>query len=232
VSRWPGECPARPQDAPIAELSGRPRTPPGAVRAPRSRGTGVYQQALRAQEKHAVDVDLLVKESEGAAREDRIGEACRLSRDYDAALSYLEQSARAMEESGDELWRAQVTHCIGLVHMDTGQPEEALTSFKKSLAVFVVERDTLWQGRTHASIARAHRELASRTSTVELESVHLREAWRAVCRAWPLLVEQGAKHDLQGLSWPATVVLLPSGIPYYTSSLRTVASDGLEHRGS
>jgi tetratricopeptide (TPR) repeat protein len=129
-----------------------------------------------------------------------LGEACRLSRNYAAALSYLGQSARAMEESGDELWRAQVTHCIGLVHLDIGQLEIALTSFKKSLKVFVDEGDTLWQGRTHASMARAHRALASGASTEELGSVHLREAWRAVCRAWPLLVEQGAKHDLQGLN--------------------------------
>jgi hypothetical protein len=31
----------------IAELSGPTRTPPGAVRAPRSRGTGVDEQALK-----------------------------------------------------------------------------------------------------------------------------------------------------------------------------------------
>lgn len=125
-----------------------------------------------------------------------LGEACRLSGDFDSALGYLGESAHAMKESGDALWQAQVDHCLGLVHLDKGQLEEALKSFEQSLAVFIEERDTLWQGRAHVSIAKTRTRLAAGAATVEENAVQLRAEKRASCRAWPLLIEQGAKDDL------------------------------------
>jgi hypothetical protein len=101
-----------------------------------------------------------------------------------------------MQESGDALWQAQVDHCLGLVLLDKGQLEEALKSFEQSLAVFIEERDTLWQGRAHVSIAKTRTRLAAGAATVEEEAVQLRAKKRASCRAWPLLIEQGAKDDL------------------------------------
>jgi tetratricopeptide (TPR) repeat protein len=120
-----------------------------------------------------------------------LGEALRLEGDRAGALNRLRQSLELLQQSGDRLWEAQVEHSIGLVYLDGGDPVEALKRFNKALEQFALDGDTLWEGRTQVSIGRAKELLASDPiASGTLDAYH---------HAWPLLVEQGAGHDLGGL---------------------------------
>lgn len=120
-----------------------------------------------------------------------LGEALRLDGERDKALERLNESLALLQQSGDRMWEAQVEHSIGLVHLDAGDPIEALKHFNKALEEFAVDGDTLWEGRTRISVGRAKELIASDPiAGGTLDAYH---------HAWPLLVEQGATHDLDGL---------------------------------
>jgi tetratricopeptide (TPR) repeat protein len=120
-----------------------------------------------------------------------LGEALRLNGHRDEALERLTASLESMRQAGDRLWEAQVLHSIGLVHLDDGRPVEALNAFHEALAQFKAHRDTLWEGRTYVSIGRATYAISPDDPAGG--------ALDAYYRAWPLLIEQGAKADLEGL---------------------------------
>jgi hypothetical protein len=105
------------------------------------------------------------------------------------ALTRLGESLAILERRGDQLWQAQVLHSIGLVHLDCDEPARALEYFNAALAKFEATGDTLWEGRTYVSIGRA-------MSAIDAMAPGARDAYN---KAWPLLVEQGAKADLKSL---------------------------------
>jgi tetratricopeptide (TPR) repeat protein len=118
-----------------------------------------------------------------------LGEALRLNGCCPDALTRLGESLAILERRGDQLWQAQVLHSIGLVHLDCDEPARALEYFNAALAKFEATGDTLWEGRTYVSIGRA-------MSAIDAMAPGARDAYN---KAWPLLVEQGAKADLKSL---------------------------------
>jgi tetratricopeptide (TPR) repeat protein len=118
-----------------------------------------------------------------------LGEALREEGDYDAAMRQLELCQQSLRNSQDDHWEGQILHSMGLVHLEQGDTERAQSLFDDALAKFRQSHDILWEGRTHMSLGRT--AAASQPDTVQA-----RLCYHA---AWPLLVEQGAKADLERL---------------------------------
>jgi tetratricopeptide (TPR) repeat protein len=118
-----------------------------------------------------------------------LGEALREEGDYEAALEQLATCQASFHTARDEHWEGQILHSMGLVYLDRKDTAQATTVFGEALKMFKKSRDTLWEGRTHVSIGRAAAAAGRATG----------EARVAYNTAWPLLVEQGAKADIQQL---------------------------------
>jgi tetratricopeptide (TPR) repeat protein len=118
-----------------------------------------------------------------------LGEALLKEGEHDIAMAQLVMCLESLQQTKDDHWEGQVLHSMGLVHLARQDITEAMALFDKALEKFRESRDTLWEGRTQVSIGRAA-AAADRTAS---------EVQAAYHAAWPLLVEQGAKADLERL---------------------------------
>lgn len=118
-----------------------------------------------------------------------LGEALREEGDYEAAMRQLELCQQSLRNSQDDHWEGQILHSMGLVHLEQGDTERAQRLFDDALAKFRQTHDILWEGRTHMSLGRT-------AAVSQPDTDRARMSYHA---AWPLLVEQGAKADLERL---------------------------------
>jgi tetratricopeptide (TPR) repeat protein len=124
-----------------------------------------------------------------------LAEALREDGEYDAAMDELIICRESLRQDHDVQWEGEVLHSMGLVHLAQLDVAPAIALFGEALAKFRESQDSLWEGRTQVSIGRAAAD-AGRPD----------EARAAYHAAWPLLVEQGAKTDLERLEklmWPS-----------------------------
>jgi tetratricopeptide (TPR) repeat protein len=120
-----------------------------------------------------------------------LADALREDGEYDAALEQLQLCRDSLRQAQDQHWEGQVLHSFGLVYLGLGDTELARENFEMALQHFGhpgPSNDPLWQGRTHLSLGRTA-SAAGNASKAKAE-YHT---------AWPLLVEQGAKADLDWL---------------------------------
>lgn len=117
-----------------------------------------------------------------------LGEALREEERYDEAMQQLEMCQESLRQTQDDHWEGQILHSMGLVHLDQLDVARARPFFGEALEKFRQSRDILWEGRTQVSIGRAAAAAGNAAAA--------RTAYHA---AWPLLVEQGAKADLDHL---------------------------------
>lgn len=131
-----------------------------------------------------------------------LAEALRLNRQFGEVMCHLSESQELLRAKGDLLWEAQVTHSIGLVHLDQGRPVQALECFNNALDAFTSDGDDLWRGRCSVSVGRA-------LSAMSPDSPPSPDVLDAYSRAWTLLVEQGARNDLVMLH----ALIVGTGLP-------------------
>jgi tetratricopeptide (TPR) repeat protein len=144
-----------------------------------------------------------------------LADALREDGEYDAAMTELVTCRESLRQDHDDQWEGEVLHSMGLVHLVQQDVAPAITLFGEALARFNDSKDTLWQGRTHMSIGRA----AAAAGRAD-------EAQAAYHAAWPLLVEQGAKNDLERLEGLMGTSRRPPG----RRSERDLARDGGNRR--
>jgi tetratricopeptide (TPR) repeat protein len=118
-----------------------------------------------------------------------LGEALREENQFDAALIQLNMCQNYLRESQDDHWEGQVLHSLGLVYLAQNDTIRARNLFDRALKMFQHSQDTLWEARTQVSIGRAALAAGEDLSEIQV----------TFCAAWPLLVEQGAKADLEQL---------------------------------
>jgi tetratricopeptide (TPR) repeat protein len=118
-----------------------------------------------------------------------LGEALREEDQFEAALIQLNMCLNSLRELQDDHWEGQVLHSLGLVYLAQNDTIRARSLFERALKMFQHSQDTLWEARTQVSIGRA--ALVAGEDSPEIQV--------AFCAAWPLLVEQGAKADLEQL---------------------------------
>jgi tetratricopeptide (TPR) repeat protein len=115
-----------------------------------------------------------------------LGETMWLEGDLSSAAEHLNQSRELLKATGDSLWEAQAMHTLGRVHLAAERPVEAMQAFIESVAAFATHGDLLWEARTYLAMADAEEMTSGRGSDSARD-------WLA--RAWPLLLEQGAREE-------------------------------------
>ena len=86
-----------------------------------------------------------------------LGDACRMTGEWQAALGHLAEAQRLAEETGDRFYQAETLRLTGDVRLVMGDSTTAEASYREAIGIAQQQSAKLWELRAATSLARLWR---------------------------------------------------------------------------
>jgi predicted ATPase len=125
----------------------------------------------------------------------RLAEACRMARQWQAALEHFADARSLAEDTGNRWFQAETLRLTGEMQAAMGDPASAEASYDKAIAIAQQQSANLWELRAAMSLARLWHDQGKRIEAHELLAPVY--GWFTEERDTPVLQEAKAlMHDL------------------------------------